>query len=448
MAAQKQDQISIWIKKLEQESWQLELLVSGFTIFLLISAFEGVTDFRKEFQFHFGPQGTFFGIVLMFLYVVTAGIAVLTINLIMHLALRGFWIGAIGLRSVGPTMNVDDLKYHGFFQEKLRKVVINMDDLIVKLDRLCSVIFSLSFLVIFMFVSFFIFIVVLGLSIWALNGLIEISPDWLATVLRVVFVIMLLFFVVGGLMYLLDSLSLGLLKKAGWLRKVYYPIYVFFGTITLSFLYRSIYYNLITKFNKGGLRLVLILYVLIIAFFPFFEFDEYRYFPDNSTEYNLNRDFYDDQRPDNRFIYAASIPSMTVNEAYIPLFVRYNVGDNQALVVHCPDFEPAKKGGLKDGFKASDGNFSLTSPDVEEPYPDQALQCLSSFYAISIDNQSIQADQSYFYTHPNREEKGVMMLVSIENLSKGAHSLEIQRQVLQDSVLKKEELANIPFWRQ
>ncbi len=445
---QPQVQIGKWLKKLEQESWQLELLVSGFTIFLLITAFDGLTDFRKEFQFHFGPQGALFGTFLMFLYVVAAGILVLIVNLVLHLALRGFWIGAIGLRSVGPHMKIEELKYHEFFEKKLKNSMVNIDDLIVRLDRLCSVIFSLSFLIIFMFLSFFVFILVLAASIWALNGLISISPEWLAVPLRIVFIIVFLFFVVGGLLYLLDTLSLGILKKVGWLRRVYFPVYVFFSTITLSFLYRSIYYNLIAKFNKGLLRIILIVYVLVISFFPFFEFDDYRYFPDNTSANNMERDFYDDQRPERKFIYSASIPSMTVTDSYISLFIRYSVGDNPALEAYCPDFVPAKKGGIKDGITISDGNFTLNAPDVEEPYPEKALECLKDFYAISIDSREVEANKAYFYIHPNREEKGLLMMVSIEKLTKGAHSIGVQRRVLQDSVLQTEEYANIPFWRQ
>ena len=53
-----EDQISEWLKKLERESWQLELLVSAFTIFLLInavSAFDGfITDVSYQYNLSSG----------------------------------------------------------------------------------------------------------------------------------------------------------------------------------------------------------------------------------------------------------------------------------------------------------------------------------------------------------------------------------------------------------
>ncbi len=244
-----------------------------------------------------------------------------------------------------------------------------------------------------------------------------------------------------------DSLSLGLLKKIGWLRKLYYPVYVFFSSITLSFLYRSIYYNLISKFPKKIIRLVLVFYVLVITFLPFFELDDYRYFPDNFSDYAVDSDFYDDQRLSKSYITTASIPSMNIKEGFIPLFVRYTVSDNVALIAYCPDFEPAKKGGLKNGIDIGNGNFQFSTPNIDEPFPEKALKCLADFYKLSIDNQSLRADKTYFYKHPNKEEKGLLLMINIENLSKGPHTITVSRQILQDSLLKKEDYANIPFWR-
>lgn len=444
---EKKDQIAIWLKKLEQESWQLELLVSGFTIFLLISAYDGLIGYAQEFQFHFDPQGTFYGATIMLLYVISACILVLIVNLVLHLLFRGFWIGAIGLRSVGPVLSFQKLNYHTYFADRIEKTMVSMDDLIVRLDRLCSVIFSFTFLIIFLFLSFFIYIMAFALVVWVLKWLQVISPDWLTGVVQVILVIVILFWLLGGIMYMFDSLSLGLLKKIKWLRKVYYPIYVLFSTITLSFLYRSIYYNLIAKFPKAIIRLILVLYVLVIIFLPFFELDDYRYFPDNFTTYAIDTEYYDDQRLDKSYITAASIPSMSVKDGFLPLFVRYNVSDNVALAQSCPEFEPAKKGGLKHGIDIGKGNILLTNPDVEEPFPEKALDCLLDFYSFSIDNKLYQPDKAFFYIHPNKDEKGVLMMVNIQNLPIGPHSIKVSRQILQDSVLKKEDYANIPFWR-
>ena len=141
-----EQQISKWLKKLERESWQLELLVSGFTIFLLIGAYDELVEFTRDFRFNNEGGSGFYLAAIMMLYTITKCTMVLTFNLIMHLILRGFWIGAIGLRSVGPSIDYQRLKYHEFYIDKLKRKMSSMDHLIVGLDRLCSVIFSFSFL--------------------------------------------------------------------------------------------------------------------------------------------------------------------------------------------------------------------------------------------------------------------------------------------------------------
>ena len=443
-----EQQITKWLKKLERESWQLELLVSGFTIFLLIGAYEELTGFIEDYQFNNQNSSGFYLVSIMLLYTVTKSIMVLTINLILHLALRGFWIGAIGLRSVGPTLDYDKLNYHQYYVEKLKQKMGSMDNLIVRLDRLCSVIFSFSFLIIFLFLSLCIYFLSFALVSWLFKGLIDLSPDWLGSILNVIGAVIQIFIALGGLLYMLDSLSLGLLKKVGWLRRIYYPIYVIFSTLTLSVLYRSIYYNLIAQFSKSALRTILLIYILLVIFMPFFALDDYRFYPDNRTAYHLSNTLYDDQRAEKQFILSASIPSLEVENSFIPLFIRYNPAHNDEILASCPGFEPAKKGGWKHGLEISNGNLMLNEPDVEEPLPGSALKCLEEYYTLEIDGSSVSAARSYFYTHPNRQEKGVMMLVDIANLSPGAHSLIVSRQTLQDSTLISTDYANIAFWKQ
>ncbi len=48
-----ENQIGEWLKKLERESWQLELLVSAFTIFLLIMGDQAFEEFLKDLQYQY-----------------------------------------------------------------------------------------------------------------------------------------------------------------------------------------------------------------------------------------------------------------------------------------------------------------------------------------------------------------------------------------------------------
>ena len=82
------------LNRLQEESWQLELLISGFAIFGLFSAFEplelGLFEARANDQSYY----------LAIYWVALISCYILIFNLIFHVLLRGMWIGALGLRYV------------------------------------------------------------------------------------------------------------------------------------------------------------------------------------------------------------------------------------------------------------------------------------------------------------------------------------------------------------
>lgn len=447
MEQESKNQIQFWLKKLEEESWQLELLVSGFTIFLLLNAFKSLGIYLDEFEFHLQSNTLFYGLIIFLLFTLKICLIVLIINLVVHLVFRGFWIGAVGLRSVGANIEFNKLRYNQFFEEKLKKNLVSMDDLIIKMDKVCSVIFSFTFLIIFLFISFALFFVFISLLALLFDKIGDISPEWMYPVLEVLLPGIIFVFLLLGLMYLIDSLSLGFFKKIRFLRKFYYPVYKFYSIITLSFLYRSIYYNLITKFPKKSIRWILTPYLLIIFFVPFITLDEYLYFPDNDTAHTLNIRLYDDRRGENIFIRSASIPSMVQKDDYVPLFIRYNVSDNTHIKQLCPDFETSKDGGLKSGIKLKGLGLVLSTPKVIEENPDEVMNCLSSLYKVRL-NDTLQNLQFFFFTHPNRGEKGLMTMVPCGQLPRGKHTIDIKKISFQEGEQSEEDYANIPFWLQ
>ena len=139
------NQIQQWLKKLEQESWQLELLVSAFTIFLLIGAISSYSDFLEGVLYEYNISNNLLTLIYVFLLILRLSLQILTIFLVVHLLLRGFWIGAIGLRSVQSKVDFDLLNYSELFTEKVRNKVVSLDNLVIRLDEICSLIFSFAF---------------------------------------------------------------------------------------------------------------------------------------------------------------------------------------------------------------------------------------------------------------------------------------------------------------
>ena len=447
MSDNTQDQVNQWLKKLERESWQLELLVSAFTIFLLIGAGENLGELLEEMSYTYSFNGPL-GLLVFFLGLLYTSIKVLTAFLIIHLLLRGFWIGAIGLRSVQPSIEYEKLNYSAFFLEKLKKRVIGLDRLVVILDELCSVLFSLSFLIIFMIISFGLYFLFVGITALLLGGLADLLGGGQESVVFIPLLIIFLFLIVSGIIYLIDYFTLGFFKKWNRFGKIYYPIYKFYGAITLSFISRSIYYNLISKYSKKKIRIMYLIMALLIFSDGFVNFDQYQYFPEGDVLPVLETNYYDDTRSDEEYIEKVSVPSKYVNGDFISLFLRYDPKDNKRIESNCPDFQPLKNDGFNASlqFKFTDNGLTISPQKFEDEDKEMLLGCLKELYVISV-NDSVYADlKFFFYEHPMKSQKGILTVIPTKPFRFGDNVLKIKKTYVSDSVEKVDDFATLPLW--
>ena len=364
--------------------------------------------------------------------------------------MRGFWIGAVGLRSVQDKINLDKLGYSTYFTQKLKSRVPSLDRMLEKLDTLSSVIFSFTFLIVFMFFSMFLYFATISLFAFFSRILIEFLPEGslVEKIAELGLITVLFLLLIGGLIYAFDTLSIGFLKKYKWTSKIFFPIYKFIGWITLANIYRSIYYSLVSRFSKRKTRVALTAYLLLFFFFPFIKFDQYIYFPDNGQNLKMSSNEYDSLREEDHYIYNTSIPSQIVKGSFLPLFIRYRVSDNKVLRKICPEFSPEKNDGFNSGISIGSDGIKMGEPFIREKNPEKILACFESFYELKMDSTKINTD-FYFYTHPNAGEKGLQTMINIEELSKGKHEIFIQKKQLnRDEEIIDTEYESIVFWKE
>jgi len=160
------------------------------------------------------------------------------------------------LRSVSGGIEWDQFNMTPRFENYLKKQIPSFDKYIVRLDNYCSVFFAYTFLLVFSIISALTFILsliivqivsrkIFGLP--AFSGDNNFSGDDL----------IMLIYVISGLIYFIDFLTMGWLKRYKWFSKFYYPIYRLFSWVTLASFYRPIYYNLVD--NKLGRRLAMMI---------------------------------------------------------------------------------------------------------------------------------------------------------------------------------------------
>ena len=151
---------SEWLEKLQQESWQLELLISGLALFGIYESQDLLIELRMYVQSN--SEGMTKVSQNFFIGILGVGWKIFFINLLIHVILRGLWIGAIGLRYVSQDIDYEALNYSEYFTQMLKNRVGAFDDFIEKLEKICSVLFAYTFLLFLLFfsLSFFFFQIV------------------------------------------------------------------------------------------------------------------------------------------------------------------------------------------------------------------------------------------------------------------------------------------------
>ncbi|MGB5460458.1 MAG: hypothetical protein WBM85_10900 [Eudoraea sp.] len=317
MEKDKNKSFTKWLEILQQESWQLELLISGFAIFLLAESYESVHNLDYQIDLLLSGS-TYYGLLYIPYQVLLGAWYVLIINLILHVLLRGLWISTIGLRYVSGDIDFNKLNISPKFDRFLRSKIVSFDLYIQQLEKLCSAVFGFTFLIIFILISGGLFVVGIVIQAMTMEGISSrFGGPWV-----LVIVPFLLLYLLGGFIYFLDFITLGWIKRKKRIARFYYPIYRFFSVITLAFIYRPIYYNLLD--NKFGRNIVLFLIPYLIGFtlIASLTVNTHAYLPGNRTSQSISNNFYDDTLED-RASYSASISSKFVKNGYAQLFLPY-----------------------------------------------------------------------------------------------------------------------------
>ncbi|MEH6513686.1 MAG: hypothetical protein V7734_11370 [Maribacter arcticus] len=438
MEKDKNKSFTKWLEILQQESWQLELLISGFAIFLLAESYEPIRNLDDQISLLLSGSG-YYGLLYVPYQVMLGAWYVLIINLILHVLLRGLWISTIGLRYVSGDIDFNTLNISSKFDRFLRSKIVSFDLYIQQLEKLCSSVFGFTFLIIFILISGGLF--VLGIFILAIT--MQVIDTRFGDLWVVVIVPFLVLYLLGGLIYFLDFITLGWLKRKKGIARFYYPIYRFFSVITLAFIYRPIYYNLLD--NKYGRNIILFLIPYLIGFtlIASLTVNSHAYLPGNRTLQSISNNFYDDTLED-RASYSASISSKFVKNGYAQLFLPYVARtDDKVIEAICPDLKPAKT-----GFSL----FGIDDPLRNSMNADLALDCHTQRFKIYVNDTLLNHLKYRFYEHPTRKNIGLLTVLDVGYLPRGEHIIKVYVKLLQDSngkdTLLFRESALIPFWKE
>ncbi|MEM1120492.1 MAG: hypothetical protein AAGJ18_08575 [Bacteroidota bacterium] len=443
---------SEWLERLQQESWQLELIVSGIVIFGLFSGIEVLQG--NDHKIRTLGEGTsvigdlLFGVVMT----IWAAMYISLTNLIIHILIRSLWIGAIGLRYVSGNIDYDSLNYAPIVTNYFKKKIGSFDDYLDKLENFSSVIFSYTFLLIFIVFSILIFVFA-TVSVFEFAFLLFGNKGSIMTALNRILVILFLFF---AFLVAVDFITLGALKriKNEYFAKFYFYIYRFYSTITLSFLWRPMLLNFLDKKFTRRLFILAIPYLIVLLSVYQSNFVSIPYYPnlDNSDKiflgeaadpYAFNHFYYDDERTKSGrgvrrkgVIQAFSIPSKRMEGLLGEVFIKGRPRDK--YLIEAKDstlFSLEPEGlenifaGLSEGFNSYDRSKEALQKrmnDTEQNFQ-KIKDILQDAISIKIDEQLIAADRITcdFYNHADENTKGLLCFFPLDSLSTVRHYLTI-----------------------
>lgn len=223
-----------WLAKWTEHGWQAELLISGGAFVSLLNCFDMLEEIAYFFEFSSELK---FGVVAFGTLFTLFGLLTLVTGFFAHLILRGYWVGLVGLNYVFP--NGIDSGRAGFTGRFGKLVSISANTaFLVRLDKLCAGIFAMTFLILFSIFGLFVYFSFFMVAFYFIP-----NPQDLPTYARIAARLILFVWALSGLLLLIDFITGGALKKIRWLSRFYWPLYTVGSMLTMSFIYRRLYYT-------------------------------------------------------------------------------------------------------------------------------------------------------------------------------------------------------------
>lgn len=438
---------SNWLQELSSQSWNLELLVSGVAIFST-SFLPDLIEQAIAYYFENYQTGNelITNIVLPTLAFsfAKASAYLLIITFFVHFVLRAFWIAMLGLRAVFPQgINYDNIpNTSNDLKETYKKKFGTLDSYLVRVDKICSQIFSIAFIL----VLFSVMLTVLYLLAFLFNAVLKTyKPELYNIVSKILGLAFLVFSVFALLITFLASkekyrenpVISKLLKiymtSTTWMYVGTYKPIQYINFVFASNLSRKKYYLSMT---------ILMMSMAVFAFSIYVQkllqhnevplFESRNFYSSGSTDYQLKSNYYDNLRAGEDYIWEASIQSDVIQEPFIKLFINYN----KVL-----DADLAKI------YKEPKISEKLTKYEKRALKDKSRLECLSQYFQIALNDSTLQQVELIYDKHGTAQTKGLTTYLSSENCKIGRNNLYIKT-LATDSLPKRVwvKYITIPFW--
>ena len=409
---------SSWLDRAERESWQMELLLSGFVILLLAQAKEPLDRWLEVLFNYAGTNNVAESFAFGANVFLPSAWLVLFSSLILGVILRALWISAIGLRSVSGDIDLSQLKLAPRFKKFLESRVPPFDTYIARLENICSIVFGLTFLTVFALVGaallVLFFMIIMNMVAFILQLFYDDVGDAYGFIVGAAIFLALTFFTIL-FVYIVDFLSGSLLKQSKRFSKYYYPIYRVLGWLTLARIYRPIYYNFVdNKVGRYGILAIIPYGIVLLTVFQFNNSSFSDLLPARGNYAYGHVNFYKDTH-DGVAMSSPMINSKTVSgsqmQIHLPLGGKYYRILDKVCAEETKSFD----------------NLIYVSPKDNERFNRYTnfLSCVTNAYACLVDSTKVNLAVGILVENAVNGESQLLTTIDIDSLAPGPHVLRV-----------------------
>jgi hypothetical protein len=418
-------------------TWEMELLLSGAAVFAMVQLAQALPGWAAylmpRLDLHVQEI-----MRLLFVYA-NAAVLVLVLTFVLHLVLRAYWVGLVGMNSVYPEgMKWDAVRAGPIAKSLLMKRWPKTSDAIERADNRATVVFSVGIGMALIFVP--IMIAVAGVYVLA------VAIAWLVGEPRALTFIFLGLLVLWMLPFLaalaLDKVLGHRLRPDGWLRRATAGVISVYSAAGMSRDSNPLVtlYSTNVGERRGSFTVVLVMmialgmtWVSLVATSDELGPGSFAAFPDprrgmsdsvDGRHYASRRD--GDTSPDLPYL-----PDLVSSGRYVRLVIPYVPALHGHLLRDCP---------------AS----ATEDADAERERARRAarLDCLAKGFEVRINGQLL-AEGPDWYTEPRHDLRGLVYMIPAAALAEGRHELSVlprpARAPKADEATPQPFI--IPFWR-
>lgn len=418
------------LDNLQRDSWQLELIVTGFALAGMIGGEPVMREWADTSLVSDNDGGWVNGVLAASTSVLMSAYYITLFNFFINVVSRCLWIAAIGVRSVNPRIRYQRIRLAPRFERYLQRRNGSFDRYIHRLDDFSSLIFAITFLMIALVISLFAYGFFVGVTV---SGLKELVPSGSGAGPLVGLAVAALLLM--GVLYFIDFLTLGYLKRFRWLSYVYYPFYRLYGWVTLARLYRPFYYNLVTNSRTRFVPLIVVVYLVVFAVLSTLTFTPINYLSRDRYDYNdqealLYRPHdYADQESRDPDRAVLILPSEVIEDRILKVRVAVRPVFDKYIAGNCPDLALVHETNLGSSF-LEDFYAGATGEHGRE-LDSNYLECLLSPVRLRLDDRSVPLDEDVLFNYLG-SERGTyaefIVFVPLDSLERGVHRVTLHRQ--------------------